>query len=421
MEINIGQQIGEYEVIRKLGAGGLGVVYEVRHLISQRAEAMKILLPDQLDTPEMAERFRREVQLLATLNHPNIAALHNAFYYEKQLVMVMELIHGETLRNRALRTAVPLPRALHFASQILSALAMAHASGIVHRDIKPSNIMVTNDDVIKLLDFGIAINNRSTDLTNPGFLLGSLNYMSPEQVMGGKATTRSDIYSVGVTLYELVTGRLPITGASNYEILSGHLQQIPPAPAELNVILPPSVSDAILRALAKDPIQRFATAQEFMHALELRPVSGDSDRFAAATMQTVNRTPVESLLGQQGQGSYQTPHAPYQGPFSGQPPVQHPVQPPPQQPVQQPGQPVSQHTPPPFPGIPPQAQSSGVIQPLPIEELTRQLAVHIGPVAKFVVKKLTAQCSDLDQLYAEAAKQIPSEADRRAFLRSRRR
>jgi serine/threonine protein kinase len=414
MEINLGQQIGEYEVIRKLGAGGLGVVYEVRHLISQRAEAMKILLPDQLDTPEMAERFRREVQLLATLNHPNIAALHNAFYYEKQLVMVMELIHGETLRNRALRTAVPLPKALHFASQILSALALAHVSGIVHRDIKPSNIMVTNDDVIKLLDFGIAINNRSSDLTNPGFLLGSLNYMSPEQVMGGKATTRSDIYSVGVTLYELVTGRLPITGASNYEILSGHLQQIPSAPAELNVSLPLSISNAIVRALAKDPNHRFATAQEFMQALQLRPVSGDSDQFAAPTLQTLNRMPVQSLLGQQGQGPYQ---APYQGPHPGAQPGPPPVQ----QPGQQPGLPVNQHTPTPFPGMPAQSQSSGTIQPLPIEELTKQLAVHIGPVAKFVVKKLTAQCSDLDQLYAEAAKQIPSEADRRAFLRSRRR
>jgi serine/threonine protein kinase len=417
MEFNIGQQIGEYEVIRRLGAGGLGVVYEVRHLISQRAEAMKILLPDQLDTPEMAERFRREVQLLATLNHPNIAALHNAFYYEKQLVMVMELIHGETLRHRALRTAVPLPKALHFASQILSALALAHTSGIVHRDIKPSNIMVTDDDLIKLLDFGIAINSRSSDLTNPGFLLGSLNYMSPEQVMGGKATTRSDIYSVGVTLYELVTGRLPITGASNYEILSGHLQQIPPAPAQLNVSLPTSVSDAILRALAKDPNQRFATAQEFMQALELRPVSGDSDRFAVPTMASVNRTPVQSLLGQQPQGSYQgPPQGPYQG-YPTPPPGSYQGQPPPQQPLQ----PVNQHTPTPFPGIPAPSQSSGTIQPLPIEELTKQLAVHIGPVAKFVVKKLTAQCSDLDQLYAEAAKQIPSEADRRAFLRSRRR
>jgi eukaryotic-like serine/threonine-protein kinase len=304
---------------------------------------------------------------------------------------------------------------------------MAHVSGIVHRDIKPSNIMVTDNDVIKLLDFGIAINSRSSDLTNPGFLLGSLNYMSPEQVMGGKATTRSDIYSVGVTLYELVTGRLPITGASNYEILSGHLQQTPPAPAELNVSLPPSISNAIVRALAKDPNQRFATAQEFMQALELRPVSGDSDRFAAPTLQTVNRTPVQSLLDPQPGGPYPgsvqgpypgSPQGPYQAPYAGQ---QAPAQQPVQQPVPQAGQPVSNHTPTPFPGIPAPSQSSGTIQPLPIEELTKQLAVHIGPVAKFVVKKLTAQCSDLDQLYAEAAKQIPSEADRRAFLRSRRR
>src|SRR5579864_7575002 len=141
MSLEPGQRIGDYEVVAKLGAGGLGVVYEVQHLISQRREAMKILLPDQ-GSPEMVERFRREVQTLATLNHLNIATLHTAFYYENQLAMVMELIHGETLRDRRLKAAIPLPQALDVMSQVLRALVYAHGLGVVHRDIKPSNIMI---------------------------------------------------------------------------------------------------------------------------------------------------------------------------------------------------------------------------------------------------------------------------------------
>src|SRR3954447_9754042 len=142
MAFQPGQRIGDYEVVAKLGAGGLGVVYEVRHLISQRCEAMKILLPDQ-GTPEMVERFRREVQTLATLNHVNIAQLHTAFYYEDQLAMIMELIHGEKLRDLRLHMAITLAQALEYISQPLNALAYAPRLGVVHRDIKPSNIMIT--------------------------------------------------------------------------------------------------------------------------------------------------------------------------------------------------------------------------------------------------------------------------------------
>ncbi len=367
MGIEVGQRIGEYEVIGKLGAGGLGVVYEVRHLISQRAEAMKVLLPDQMSTPEMAERFRREVQLLATLNHVNIAALHNAFYYDSQLVMVMELIHGETLRSRTMRVATPLSKALSYAQQILSALAFAHRAGIVHRDIKPSNVMLTEQEVIKLLDFGIAITGGSSDLTNPGFLVGSLNYMSPEQVSGGKATARSDIYSVGVTLYELMTGKLPITGTTNYEIMTGHLHHVPVPPVELNAVIPRGVSEAIMRALAKDPQQRFATADEFAQALQQAPTGREIPLADLPTIPVMHLTrPITASE-------------------------------------------ISQRPP-----------SSGSLQPLSLDELTRRLAEHIGPVAKFIVKKLAAECTDLDQLYRKASLQIPSEAERQKFLGSRR-
>jgi serine/threonine protein kinase len=375
MAIGAGQTIGEYEVIRKLGAGGLGVVYEVRHQISQRAEAMKVLLADQMSTPEMAERFRREVQLLASLNHPNIASLHNAFYYENQLIMIMELVHGETLRDRSVRTATSLPKALNYASQMLSALAVAHQSGIVHRDIKPSNVMITDRDVVKLLDFGIAITGHSVELTNPGFLLGSLSYMSPEQVAGGKATAKSDIYSVGVTLYELLTGKLPITGATDFEIMTAHLQRVPTAPIDINGMIPQHISNAIMRALAKDPAHRFETADEFATALQ--GASAAHRTFTAETNPMLSRRTARIVMG----------------PGMAQPPISSGG-------AQPPSNPAHLHS-------------------LPLEEVTKKLAVYIGPVAKLVVNKIAAECTSVDQLYALAAKQISSEPDRQKFLRSR--
>jgi eukaryotic-like serine/threonine-protein kinase len=366
MGIEPGQRIGDYEVVKTIGVGGLGAVYEVRHLISQRAEAMKVLLPDQTGTPEMAERFRREIQLLASLSHPNIAALHNAFYHENRLIMIMELVQGETLRGSGLRVAIPLPRLLDFASQTLAALIYAHNLGIVHRDIKPSNIMITGGRLVKVLDFGIAISDHSPELTNTGFLLGSLNYMSPEQVMGSKATPRSDIYSLGVTLYETITGRLPITGSTNYEIMTGHLNQAPIPPVDLNPALPLAISQAILKALAKDPAARFATAQEFASALQLAAASGVNEIVtipAEAQEHLRKRTTSSTVFGN--------------------------------------------------------VSPSGS-EPLPLEEITKQLAVFLGPIAKIIIKKLATQCPNADQLYSEAAKQIPSELDRQKFLYSRR-
>lgn len=368
MAFEPGQRIGDYEIVAKLGAGGLGVVYEVRHLISQRREALKILLPDQSGTPEMVERFRREVQTLATLSHVNIAQLHTAFYYENQLAMVMELIHGQTLRDHRLKMAITLPEALNFVAQILHALVYAHRLGVVHRDIKPSNIMITDGGVVKLLDFGIALTEHASDLTHAGFLLGSLNYMSPEQVGGSKATARSDLYSVGVTLYELLTGSLPIPGSTNYEIMMGHMNHVPVPPHELAPQVPIGLSEAVMHALTKDPAQRFATAEEFLHALQITPVP--------RALETAFTSPLP------------TPLVPVSRPSTGS--------------MQQ------------------KAPSSSDLTSLPLEEVSRKLAVYIGPVAKFVIKKLAAQTADIDAIYREAAKQISSDADRAAFLRSKR-
>src|SRR5580658_7959579 len=146
MAFEIGQRVGDYEIVRILGKGGLGQVYEARHVISQRSEALKVLLTDESAAVEMGERFRREIQLLGALSHPNIASLHNAFYHEGKLVMVMELVRGQTLRAKSVRNRIPVPQLLEYTRQILTALEYAHQRGVVHRDVKPTNIMLTDED-----------------------------------------------------------------------------------------------------------------------------------------------------------------------------------------------------------------------------------------------------------------------------------
>lgn len=388
MAFEAGQRLGDYEVVARLGAGGLGVVYEVQHLISGRREAMKILLPDQSGTPEMEERFRREVQTLATLNHVNIAQLHTAFYYQNQLAMVMELVHGETLRDLRARAAITLPHTLAYIAQVLDALAYAHRLGVVHRDIKPSNIMISEGGVVKLLDFGIAVTGVGSDLTRAGYLLGSLNYMSPEQIGGSKAGPRSDIYSVGVTLYELLTGELPIKGANNYEIMMAHMNQVPVRPHEIAPMVPLVISDAVMRALAKDPAQRFATAEDFH--LALRPTSAPAE--VGATLGASFPVPHSSANVRAASVSSNTPAR------AGS--VSHTL--------------FTSHS------QPRSIASSAGIENLSLEEISRRLAVYIGPVAKFVVKKLAAQSDDLDFIYRESAKQISSDSDRATFLKARR-
>ena len=374
MAFENGQQVGDYEVVRALGAGGLGQVYEVRHNISQRAEAMKILLPGQISTPELAERFRREIQLLGTLNHPHIAALHNAFYFDGQLIMIMELVNGDTLRARTARMRIPVPEVMQYARQILSALDYAHARGVIHRDIKPSNIMITAENDVKLVDFGIAIRDHTPGLTAPGFMVGSVNYMSPEQIAGDKATLQSDIYSVGVTLYEILTGSLPVSGANNLEVMRSHLNDRPTPPSQLNRLLPVQLSDVLLKALEKMPDNRFASAQDFLAALAAIPATGIREVFSVETM---------SLTIPSG-GSQPAP----------------------------PGASGSQQL---------QQKSGSQVAGFPLDDISKKLAVYIGPIASVLVRKLAAKCSNLDQLYREAATHISSEKDRQTFLQSKRR
>ncbi len=288
-EFNVGQTVGDYEVLSILGLGGMGKVYKVRNVISDRVEAMKVLLPDLTSHQSLADRFLREIRLLASLNHPNIAALRTALTYENQLVMIMEFVEGETLANRIARAPISTSEAVNYSEQILSALSYAHKHNITHRDIKPANMMLTPESMVKLMDFGIARSGTDGSLTSTGTTLGSLNYMPPEQVRGESADARSDIYSFGVSLYELLTGKLPFQGDSQYSLMTAHLNQQPPSPISLREDLPPALNQIILMAMAKEPGDRFQTADAFLNALKSVPVS--SLPSAGTTFTPTPRTP----------------------------------------------------------------------------------------------------------------------------------
>jgi eukaryotic-like serine/threonine-protein kinase len=268
-----GQHIGDYEIISILGAGGMGKVYKVRNVISERIEAMKILLPDLTSNQSLADRFLREIRLLATLHHPNIAALRTALTYENQLVMIIEYVEGETLANRVARASMSTAEVVNYADQCLTALSYAHKQNIIHRDIKPANMMLTPDGVIKLMDFGIARSNKDGSLTSTGTTLGSLNYMPPEQVRGEAADARSDVYSFGASLYEMLTGKLPFDTDSQYALMTAQLNSDPPPPITIRGDLPPALNQIILMCMAKDPDKRFQSADALRAALKTVPVS----------------------------------------------------------------------------------------------------------------------------------------------------
>ena len=262
------QRIGDYEILGILGTGGMGKVFKVRNLLTERIEAMKILLPDLAGQKELANRFLREIKLLAGLSHPNIASLRTALTVGNQLVMIMELVDGVTLAARLEQGPLPPPDAVNYIDQVLAALSYAHGEHIIHRDIKPTNMMLTHEGVVKLMDFGIARSAEERSLTMTGTTLGSLYYMSPEQIRGEGVDARSDLYSVGVSLYELVTGRRPFQASANYAVMAAHLQEAPPPPAELQPGLPVALNEVILMALAKDPGRRFQSAESFRNALK---------------------------------------------------------------------------------------------------------------------------------------------------------
>jgi serine/threonine protein kinase len=326
MPFETNQRVGDYEILGLLGAGGMGHVYRARNIISDRTEAMKVLLPDLTADRDVAVRFIAEIRTLAGFDHPNIALLHTAFQMDNQLIMVMEYVEGYTLEQRAKQGPMPIPDVVEYILQALSALGYAHQRNVVHRDIKPANLMITSHGVIKLMDFGIAKSAIDANLTRPGTTIGSLYYMSPEQVRGSTIDARSDLYSTGIVLYELLAGRRPFEADSTYGVLNQQLNTPPQPPIEINPNLPPQLNAIILKALAKDPGERFQTAEEFR--TELKKFSGKVTEAAPAPIATP-AAPVAEVAA-----AAAAPLAASSA-FAAQPPAWEPVQPQPPQPLQQ--------------------------------------------------------------------------------------
>ena len=286
MNLDVGSIAGDYQVIGTLGAGGMGKVFKVRNTISDRIEAMKILLPDLTGSPDLADRFLREIKVHASLDHPNIAALRTAVRFENQLLMIMELVEGITLEQRLKQGPLSVTEAVEYVGQVLAALSYAHRAGVVHRDIKPANMMLTPSGTIKLMDFGIAKSANDRKLTMTGTTMGSLYYMSPEQIRGVETLdARADLYSVGVSLYELVTGKRPFDGDSQFSIMSAHLEKTPVPPVAIDPKLPATLNDVILLSVQKDPNARFQTADAFRNALASVIAPATVPRAAAAAAQ----------------------------------------------------------------------------------------------------------------------------------------
>ncbi len=287
----IGMRKGDYEILGVLGAGGMGTVYKVRNVLSDRIEAMKVLLPNPGDQQVLAGRFLREIKVLASLSHPNIAALRTALTIDNQLVMIMEYVEGITLSARVQQGVIPLGQALNYVSQVLAALSYAHKRQVVHRDIKPSNMMLTPEGITKLMDFGIARSGPDMGLTMTGTTLGSLSYMSPEQVKCAPVDARSDLYSLGVSLYEMVTGQRPFQVDSHFSILQAHLLELPKPPVEVKPDLPEAVSKIILKAMEKDPAKRFQSADSFLEAVQTAARNSGVAREATQALSAVQSSP----------------------------------------------------------------------------------------------------------------------------------
>ncbi|MDZ7631346.1 MAG: protein kinase [Gemmatimonadaceae bacterium] len=265
----IGERIGHLRVIASIGVGGMGAVWHAVDELLDRHVALKVIRPELMSRPGLAERFRSEAIVLARLQHPCIAALYGLEKRGEEFVMVMEFVDGETLDSRlAQHGALPWPEATRITRAVLDALDHAHESGVIHRDIKPANVMITRAGRVKVMDFGIARLVGAQRQTRTGAAVGTPSYMSPEQLLGQEVDGRADVYAVGTLLYELSTGHLPFEVEGDYLRMIAQLQQIPPLPSTHNPSLPPGLDLIIARALQKEPGDRFATSGEFRDALE---------------------------------------------------------------------------------------------------------------------------------------------------------
>jgi serine/threonine-protein kinase len=277
--------LGHYRIVERLGSGGMGTVYRAIDQMLEREVTIKVLRPDLAGNPDLEARFREEALTLARLHRPNIAFLYALEREGDELFMVMEYIPGDSLATILARSvAIEALTAADWCSQVLDAVEHAHQKGVVHRDIKPANLVLTPDGEVKVLDFGVARVLGTARQTRAGGIVGTVAYMSPEQVQGKDVDGRTDVYAVGIVLYEMLTGRLPFDAADEFTLMRAQVEQIPDPPSRWRPTVPPWLDAAVLKALAKRPEDRFQTAREFREALRagLRASGASVDRGESA-------------------------------------------------------------------------------------------------------------------------------------------
>src|SRR5262245_14930310 len=300
MPLGPGTRLGPYKIVAPIGAGGMGEVYKAKDTRLDRTVAVKVLPSHVSSDPTLRERFEREARTIAALNHPHICTLYDVGHEADTDFLVLEYLEGQTLADRLTKGALPLDQALQLAIQIADALDKAHRAGIVHRDLKPGNIMLTKSGT-KLLDFGLAkvtpavmaasglsmAPTGASPVTMQGTILGTLQYMAPEQVEGREADARSDIFALGAIVYEMVTGQRAFSGKSQASVIAAILERQPPTMSTLQPLTPPLLDHIVRRCLAKDPDERWQSAADLMRDLKwvvepgtqfVVPTSGTSQR-----------------------------------------------------------------------------------------------------------------------------------------------
>src|SRR5919201_3779982 len=279
---------GRYRIVRKLGAGGMADVYLAEDQELGRRVAIKILNDRHAADDQFIERFRREAKNAAGLSHPNIVSIYDRGTAEGTYYIAMEYLDGRSLKEMIVgRGPAPIKAAIEFARQVLAAVGFAHRHGIVHRDIKPHNVLVSPEGRLKVTDFGIARSGAS-QMTEVGSIIGTAQYLSPEQARGSPVDQTSDLYSVGVVLYEMLTGQVPFTGDTPLEIAMKHLSEVPVPPSELRPEVPHDLDLVVLRALAKDPSDRYQTAEDMdadlKRVLDGMPIGAETESAATAVL-----------------------------------------------------------------------------------------------------------------------------------------